>query len=387
MISAGSGFGPSAGGMIVYHSGLLNGFCAMASVSRVVPLVAPWNNGLAVPDHPKISAATCTGLPRGRIGRVVYEQTVLPVIVKRLDVDVLLSTCNVKPLLWRGPSVVVLQSLQYLHFPGQFSPLRRHYLKTIVSASVHAADAVITVTDWERTEAIRLLGLDPDRAVTVYHGLSEAVQAMLSAPSRPPRPSLVGGDPYVLMVSALYGFKNHHRLIRAFAAAVTRHRLPHQLVIAGPDADVTALELADLARQLGVGGRVLLAGAVPHDQVPALLAHAEAVAYVSLYETFGLPVLEALASGRPLVTSRHGATAEVAGDAARLVDAKDVDDIAAGLSDVLLDETLRRTLMRSGPERASTFTWAACAEKTAAVLDQAISWHRSGPRSRLRRTA
>jgi glycosyltransferase involved in cell wall biosynthesis len=122
---------------------------------------------------------------------------------------------------------------------------------------------------------------------------------------------------------------------------------------------------------------------VPHDQVPALIAHADAVAYTSLYETFGLPVLEALASGRPVVTSGRGATAEVAGGAARLVDVSDVDDIAAGLADVLLNEALRRDLTTAGPRRASTFTWSACSQKTADVLEQAVSRHGS-PRGRRR---
>jgi glycosyltransferase involved in cell wall biosynthesis len=290
---------------------------------------------------------------------------------------VLLSTCNVKPFLWRGPSVVVLQSLQYLHFPEQFGRARGAYLKHGVKASLHAADAVIAVTDWERSEAIRLFGLDPDRVFTVYHGLSGAV-ARASFDGLPRPSSVVGDEPYVIMVSSLYRFKNHERLIQAFAGLVRERPVPHRLVLVGGDADVTRSELATLAERLGIGDRVLLPGPVPHDDVPALIRHADAVAYVSLYETFGHPVIEALAAGRPLVTTDRGATAEVAGGAARLVDATSVESIAAGLGDVLLDDTLRAALAAAGPRRASTFTWASCARGTATALEFALSRHR-GP--------
>lgn len=378
MISAGGGLGSSAGGMIVYFAGLLRNLCDLDSVTEVVSLVTPWNGDVALPRHPKLRVATCWGLPRHRNGRVIYEQAVLPLLVRRLNVDILLSTCNVKPLLWRGPSVVVLQSLQYLHFPEQFGRLRTAYLKRAVGRSLHQADAVITVSDWERTEALRLFSLAPCRLTTVYHGVSDAVRAAASS-EQLARPTSVGDPPYIVMVSSLYGFKNHRRLVRAFAQVVVRRGVPHRLVLAGGDADVTRAELAALAEDLGIGDRLLLLGGVQHDQVPALLAHADAVAYTSLYETFGLPVLEALASGRPLVASNRGAIPEVAGGAAHLVDAESVESIAGGIADVLLNDTLRSRLIEAGLRRSACFTWERCAEDTAAVLHSVLDARRGPP--------
>jgi glycosyltransferase involved in cell wall biosynthesis len=307
---------------------------------------------------------------------VFYEQMRLPFLARAQEIEVLLSTCNVRPIAWRGPSVVVLQSLQYLHFPSEFGCVRKNYLKATVAYSLHTADAIITVSDWERTEAIRLFDLQPERVVTVYHGLSDAVRrsAIDGGAARPME--LVGNAPYLLMVSTLYGFKNHARLIRAFAAVVARTAIPHCLALAGGDADVTADDLRTLAKELQIEDRLLLLGAVPHEQVAALLHHADAVAYPSLYETFGHPILEALAYGRPLVTSNRGATAEIAGNAARLVDATNVDSIADGLMDVLTNDSLRRFLADAGPTRAATFTWELCARKTVDVLTSAIETHR-----------
>jgi glycosyltransferase involved in cell wall biosynthesis len=382
MISAGAGFGTSAGAMVVYYSGLLRRLVEVPSVDECIALVSPWNDGLAVPHHPRARAQTCVGLPRGRAGRILYEQSLLPALAARAGADVLLSTCNVKPMAWRRPSVVVLQSLQYLHFPESFGPLRTTYLRQAVRRSVSAADVVIAVSDWARAQAIELFGLDPSRVVTVHHGVSDEIRDMAGSGQVAERPEAAGDDPYLLMVSTLYGFKNHRRLIEAFADLVRERRLPHRLLIVGGDADVTRSELAALARRLGVADRVVLTGALPHDQVPALVAHADAVVYPSLYETFGMPVLEALASGRPLVTSDHGPMAELAGDAAQLVRADDAGSIAAGIAAVVTDSRRQDELMAAGPARASEFSWEACASKTAAALEQAVLAHGRRPSTR-----
>ena len=124
-----------------------------------------------------------------------------------------------------------------------------------------------------------------------------------------------------------------------------------------------------------------LLGAVPQVDIPGLFAGADAIAYVSLYETFGHPVLEAFAFGKPLVTSRTSATAEVAGDAARLVDPESVASIADGLRDVLTDGALRDRLAAAGPRRAATFTWERCAEGTMGAIGVALAG-RAGAGSR-----
>src|SRR3954453_16996719 len=153
-ISAGAGIGRSIGGMSVYFEGLLGALCERPEVDAIVSFVQPWSNGLGMPRHPKLGLVACTALPRQRVGRIVYEQTVLPLRVGRQPVDVLFSTCNTRPLLVRRPSVVVLQSIQHLFFPESFGRVRRSYLNMSVPVSLRTADAVIAVSEWERGEAI-----------------------------------------------------------------------------------------------------------------------------------------------------------------------------------------------------------------------------------------
>jgi glycosyltransferase involved in cell wall biosynthesis len=368
-ISAGRGFSASAGGMIVYYHGLLSALAAIPGVERIVVFVTPWNRGLGIPRNPKIVTVVCSGVRPSRAARVLYEQTVLPWLVHRSAVDALLCTTNTMPLLSPVPTVVVLQSLQYLFFPESFSALRLAYLRAFVPISLKRAAAVITVSNWQRDKALRTFGLDSERVFAVHHGVSEIVRAGLSALNSYGRSN--PARPYILMVSSLYRFKNHDRLIRAFARVIQKHGVPHELLIAGGDADVTATELGATARRAGIETRVRLLGPVPHDDVARLLAGADAVAYVSLFETFGHPVLEALAFGRPVVASNVTAIPEVAADAAVLVDPYDVESIADGLASALLDDALRARLADAGPRRAASFTWASCAAGTFAALESA----------------
>jgi glycosyltransferase involved in cell wall biosynthesis len=273
------------------------------------------------------------------------------------------------PLLFRRPTVVILQSIGHLFFPEVYSPLRRRYLEHIIPLSLRHADAVITVSDWERTEVLSRFDVAPERIFTVHSGLSDTVAEALE---RAPEPAGRTGRPYVFMVSTLYGFKNHARLIRAFAALVRNEDVPHELVIAGGDADVTAADLAAFAASEGIAERVKLLGPVGHDRVPPLIAGADAIAYTSLCESFGHPILEALAYGRCLVTSNVAAMPEVAGDAAILVDPYDVDGIAEGLRIALLDERRRTELQAAGPRRAAAFTWDRWAARALTVIEFAL---------------
>lgn len=358
--------------MAKYYEGLLPHLCEHGGVDSIVTFVSPWNAGLALPEHPKIEEAVCHGLPRWRAGRILYEQLALPLFAARRRVDVLLSTCNVRPRLWHGPSAVVLQSMQHAFLPVKTRRFRAGYLDRVIPVSLRTADIVIAVTETSRRDAIELFGLDPARVLAVPHGASDWTLAVMDGSTPVVPHELSDGRPYVLALSRLYELKNHRRVIEAFALLVAREGVSHALVIAGGEADLTVAEVQAIARRAGVADRVHVLGSVPQEQIPPLYQGADAVAYVSLYETFGHPVLEALAFRRPLLTSTRGATAEVAGQAARLADPYDVESIADGLRDVLLDESLRARLAVAGPERVQNFSWAACADASYGAMRQAI---------------
>lgn len=315
---------------------------------------------------PNIKRAVCPGVPRGTSGRVLYQNSALPVLLRTLRLDTLLATCNVLPLGCPVPSVVVIQSLQYFDHPEAYGLLRRSYLRAAVRYACHHAKRLISVSDVARQELIRLTGVPAGRVAVIHHGVSPEI-ARYNGDRTPASP------PYVLCVATLYRYKNLPRLLEAFARLKLETAMPHRLRIVGGEADVRTAELAFEARRLGIAADVDLVGPLPHSQMAAEYAHASAFVYPSLYETFGLPPLEAMTLGVPVVASRAASIPEVVGNAAELVDPLDPADIARGLSRVLFDYSHAQNLVQLGFVRASEFSWEACARRTFETIKSALA--------------
>ena len=308
--------------------------------------------------HPVRAAA------RSRPLRVLYQHTGFALALRRARPDVILHTVNVVPPAGPRPRVVMLRSLQFLTHPDQFGWLRRRYLQFTVRRSLRGADRVVAGSADAAGEAVRLLGLDPARLCTVPHGLAPHIAAALRQPLAPRN----SARPYLLAVSTLYGHKNYPRLLQAFAALRRRNAIPHELRIAGTDADLTAADLRRMAAELGIGDAVSLLGPVPHDRIGSLYQQADALVYVSLAETFGHPPLEAMAFGCPVVASNTTSLPEVTGDAAELVDPTDVMAIASAIERVVTQPQRRAELVARGRRRAQDFTWPRAAERLLDIL-------------------
>ncbi|MGL6278614.1 MAG: glycosyltransferase family 4 protein, partial [Gaiella sp.] len=249
--------------------------------------------------------------------------------------DLLHCTTFRAPLRPRCPLVVTVHDLALLRFPDAFPRWHRETGRLALRAAVAAADAVVAVSDFTRGELEELLGVDPGRVRVVPNGVSEAFA-----------PGGVASDgDYVLAVGTLEPRKN---LDRAVEAARRADR---------------ALRVAGMA---GWGGVEVpgWVGEPSDEELASLIRGARCLVYPSLYEGFGLPILEAMACGTPVVTSHGGATEEVAGGAAVLVDPFDADAIAAG---ILEAETRRDELVAAGLVRAASFRWDAAADRVQAL--------------------
>jgi alpha-1,3-rhamnosyl/mannosyltransferase len=377
LISAGSTLEEGSGGAPGYVRALIPGLRDDPRIEHLHVFVPSWYE--AAPDW---AGAKCTvvdcAVPRQRPLRVAYEQLGLARLARSHRFDAFLSPANFRPLTYRGCNVMVLHAIQYFLLGDDIGRVRSAYIRFTVPRSLRTADRVIAVTETLRRDAIKLFDLDPDRIVAVPMGPQPwAAELIDRPPDAAPEPyRLADGDPYVLCISRLYALKNHRRLIQAYGRLCQRREVPHRLVIVGGEADVTQAELERVAAEAGVGDRVMFLGRVAQELVEPLYAGASAVAYVSLYETFGHPVLEAFATETPLLTSSSGATAEVAGGAARLADPESVEDIADGLEDVLFDSELRTRLVSAGHARVREFSWESCVRGTVDVLAHAAAARR-----------
>ncbi len=353
-------------GIGTYLRNLLRGLDARPDISLTV---------LARSGHEERVAEIAPGarvIPVSARGYGISEHVEVPVALWRERLDLVHFPHYVVPRLVPCPAVVTVHDMIQLFYPPQRSPqLARLYLRLVLGGALRRAQRVITVSRASRRDLINLFGADPQRLVVVANGVDSRFS------QRPPADQLESvkahyglRSPLVLVVANDKPHKNLDLVLRAYHLAVRRHRIPGQLVfLGGAEAEG---RLGERARRLGLGDRVRLLGRVPRDHLHALYHVAAVQLQVSLYEGFGLPILEAMAAGLPVITSNLGAMRELGEGAARLVNPLEVDEVAAALEKVLVDDPLRQRMIEAGRKRAENMSWQRTVEETTAVYRLAL---------------
>lgn len=289
--------------------------------------------------------------------------------------DVLFVPSHVLPLLHPRRSVVTVHDLGYHYHPEAHTLSQNLYLRASTRFNAHAAARIIADSEATRQDLARCYGAPSEKVVVVYPGRDESFQPVTDAAKLASVRQQYGlSETYLLYVGTLQPRKNLVRLVQAFAALLQNPPEPAlpsnlQLALAGQKGWL-ADEIERSIHELGLTERVALPGYVPDEDLPALLSGATAFCFPSLYEGFGLPVLEAMACRVPVVCANSSSLPEVAGDAALLVDPLSVDDIAAGLFRILTDGDLRHTLVGRGLDQIQRFSWARCAAGVLQVLEE-----------------
>ncbi|MBI3667302.1 MAG: glycosyltransferase family 4 protein [Acidobacteria bacterium] len=245
---------------------------------------------------------------------------------------------------------------------GEYStPDFRWRFTALAKDAAARADHIIAVSHYTAFQVEQLLGVDPSRITVIHHGVDPVPEFTIEELATCLRRYRLR-RPFLLHVGAIQARKNISRLVEAFESLSPEY----QLALGGSDghgaAEIHARIVASPAQE-----RIRVLGYVPRPDIERLYRLASALAFPSLDEGFGLPVLEAMSAGLPVVTSNRSATAEVAGEAALLVDPTDTAQIVEGLRRVLGDEILRSELVRKGLERAAQFSWTRAAAETLAV--------------------
>ncbi len=283
--------------------------------------------------------------------------------------DLLFVPAHVLPIVHPRRSVVTIHDLGYLYYPEAHRLLDRLYLDLSTRYNARAATHLIADSLATKRDLIEHYSIELNKITVVYPGYEEAtfqpVRDGELIETVKVRYDIVGD--YILFVGTLQPRKNLTRLIQAFSNLQSPIS-NIQLVIAGKKGWLYE-KIFRQVEERGLEGRVVFTAYVPETDLPALLSGARLFVFPSLYEGFGLPVLEALACGTPVVCSNVSSLPEVAGDAAVLVDPLDVEEMTAAIERVLGDEKLRAGLIERGFEKAKKFSWEKCAHETLGVLE------------------
>ena len=305
--------------------------------------------------------------------RLAWEQAALPLLLRRHQIDLIHSPHHHAPILV-GPGirrVVTFNDVTFLLLPERYPRIRRYYMAAVTRAAARVVDAVITPSEAVTNDVVNELSLRPEKITTIPDAAGPQYAPSADADVARVRSEYHLSGPYILSVGSQEPGKNRTRLIQAFQRIHGR-QAGVQLVVVGQPAWNHAHD-QQLVRELKLQQYVRFLGYVPDGDLPALYTGAMFSVFPSLYEGFGLPVLESMASGTPVLTSSVGATAEVAGDAAVLVDPYDVDAIADAIARLLDEEELRVRLRTLGLERAGQFSWARTAQQTLAVYERLLA--------------
>lgn len=319
-----------------------------------------------LPPSANVERVVCDVPGTSRARRYLYEQRDLPRQLRSTDVRLVHSLGYVAPLHTPCPSVVTIPDLNYRAFGSRMPLVRRLALAWFVRRAAQRAARIITISDFARREIAAAFGIGLDE-ITVTH-LAPLPWTAVPDPEVRSRFAKLGiREPYLIAFSSPSPHKNIPALLQAFAMARVKHRLPHQLVLIG-----------HLPPGLRIGrdgtgdDSVRVVGYLQDRDLSAVMAGAELLVFPSLYEGYGLPVLEAMSAGVPVVCSDRASLPEVAGDAALFFDPTNISEMSETLARAAGDRGLRETLREKGRQNAARFSWDRTAAETLDVYRRVL---------------
>ncbi len=362
---------PEHSGIGVYAQELARAMIRMAPSHRYLFFGVRGAPAVAESSPPCVQYLWTARTPQNRYLRHIWENVSLRKHLARWQADLFHSTASFLPLRdLPQATVVTIHDLTCFKLLDVHTRSRGALFRFGVRRSVALADAVIAVSESTRRDIVEIFKIDEDRVSVVYHGVHArfspvpdpaSAQRLLDQQIRPP---------FILAVGTIEPRKNHVRLIHAFER-VAPNFPSLELVLAGRRGWMNRDVFRTIDRS-PVRGRIRHLGYVANEELSELYRQASVMAYPSLYEGFGMPLLEALASGTPVLASDRSSVPEVVGQSALLVDPTSVAQIAQGLNTLLTNSALRTRFRQAGIERAQRFTWEAAADATLMVYQKAL---------------
>ncbi len=352
------------GGMQTYVRELLRALCGLDCPHEFV---------VAVPQVYRGPPEIALEFIRLASPKAIWTQTALPYLAARQHAHLTHATKHVAPILHQGRLVVTVPDLMYFTFPQLWRPGEGEYWRLMTRLSVPRADGVIFISEQSRQDGLELGIVSEERAFAVPLAPAENLRYVEDVEARNAAARKYGIEGrYILTIGTLGPKKNVETIIKAFGVVEQRRKGELKLAITGRDAGGEAA-LRQAVVDLRLGDSVVFTGWVESEDLAALYSGAELFAFAALYEGFGLPPLEAMQCGTPVVTSREGALAEIVdGASLTLDDPTDVAELADKMLEVSNNATLQKRLRAAGLGRAGEYSWEKTAQGTVRVYDRVL---------------
>jgi glycosyltransferase involved in cell wall biosynthesis len=339
-------------------------------LAKTLPSVAPDDEWVFLGADPKLAlhlhltranARVVTTHGRG-LARVPWEQIGLPISARRYRVDLLHGADFSHPIAYTGGTINTIHGISPFADEDFYPPLKRAYKRALITLALRRSAAIITVSEFTRRQILEQFSINEDKVFAIHHGVQPACTRC--EPKSDP--------PFLLFVGTLENRKNLVPLVHAFRILKVEYGIPHHLILAGKPG-YGSESIRSAIESSGVSGAIQLRGYVSQDELVDLYRSATILAFPAVWEDFGLPVIEAMSYGTPVVCARAAALPEVAGDAAEYFDPYSPENIANAIQRVLYSRERWLELHSKGLERVLRLTWEESARKHVEVYRQTLA--------------
>lgn len=312
-------------------------------------------------NNPNFKTITLPNYTRTKFLRILWEQFKLPKLLRQMGIDILHSPGFIAPLRMTAKSVVTIHDMTFFSHPQYHTKFKRFYFKKMIPLTAKKAAVIIADSENTKKDICKYLDADKQKIAVIHLGVGKDFKKIDAGKAKKFISRKYGiKNKFILFVGMIEPRKNLQRLVDAFLQ-LKEHEL--KLVIVGKKGWQMD-EFFKMIKELKLEDSIIFPGYVPDDDLVKFYNAAEVFVYPSMYEGFGIPVLEALACGCPVITSNTSSMPEITGPAAVLINPADTQDIKKAMQKLLKNEQLRKTLSEQGIEQAKKFSWQKTAQKT-----------------------
>ncbi len=358
----------SVSGIEIFAKNLLTHLIKVANEQKRIKVVIL--RGKDSPQFLSFPGAEVITVPaKGKIQKAVYQQTEIYALLKKIKADILFAPSPAAPFFYKN-KIVVIHDCAYDRFKEFDSLLTKLYFKTMFWGAKYFSQKIITVSQFSKKELVKLYKIRPNKITVISEGVPKLTKADNKFIRKTLRKFNLDNIPYFLYIGNTRPRKNILGLLKAFSIFSKKYPL-YKLILAGK-IDTRFLDVKKIIKQLNLEGRVVQIGPIYEKEKTALLKSAQALAFPTFYEGFGLPVLESQKLGVPVLTSNTSSLPEVAGKGALFVDPYNLESIAYGMEAIAFDNKLRQELIKKGLENIQRFSWENAAQKLLSVFQKVI---------------